>query len=86
MGSAGRMQSAIVWSGEWNDEKINKIKYIMALDGRQSMNLYTTTNQKQSAVMEGTTDGRREEQEARRAGGAGGCNIIVFGGGKSNLK
>ena len=80
------MQSAIVWSGEWNDEKINKIKYIMALDGRQSMNLYTTTNQKQSAMMKGTMDGRREEQEARRAGGAGGAISLFFGGEKSNLK
>jgi hypothetical protein len=37
----------------------------MALDGRQSMNLHTTTNKTQSAAMEGTKDGRRDEREAR---------------------
>ena len=77
------MQGAIVWGGEWNDEKK---KYIVALDGCQSMNLYTTTNQKQSAMMKGTMDGRREEQDARRAGGAGGAISLFFGGEKSNLK
>ncbi len=29
------------------------------------MNLYTTTNQKQSAATEGTTEGKRNEREAR---------------------
>jgi len=79
------VHGAIVWGGEWNDEKINKIKYIVALDGCQSMHLYTTTNQNQSAATEGTTDGRRDEQEAR-----GGAISLFFGGGKSirskNLK
>ncbi len=54
--------------------KVTK-KYVGALDGRQSMNLHTTTNQKQSAVMEGTKDGRRDEREAR-----GKRNTIVLGG------
>ena len=40
------------------------MKYNTALDGRQSMNLYTTTNQKQAAATEGTTEGRRDEREA----------------------
>jgi len=83
VGSAGGVQGAIVWGGEWNDEKK---KHIVALDGHQSMNLYTTTNQKQSAVMKGAMAGRREEQEVRRAGGAGGAISLFFGGGKSKLK
>ena len=62
-----------------------KFKYIMAFGGLQAMNLYTTTNQKQSAATEGTTDGRRDEREAR-----GGAISLFFGGGKSirskNLK
>ena len=49
----------------------------MALDGRQSANQHTTTNQKQAAVMEGTTEGRYNEQEV-----PGKHVIIVFGGGK----
>ena len=69
------VHSAIVWGGEWNDEKINKLKYIMALGGRQSMILHTTINQKQSAMMEGTTDGRREEREVR-----GKRNTIILRG------
>ena len=51
----------------------------MALDGRQLMHLYTTTNQKQSAATEGTTNGRRDEWEAW-----GGCDIIVFWRGEVN--
>ena len=47
----------------------------LALDGRQSMNLHTTTNKTQSAAMEGTKDGRRDEREAR-----GKRNTIVLGG------
>ena len=47
----------------------------LALDGRQSLKKHTTINQKQSAMMEGTTDGRREEREAR-----GKRNTIVLGG------
>ena len=57
------------------------MKYNTALDGRQSMNLYTTTNQKQVAATEGDYGG-----EARRAGGAGKRDIIVFGGGRSQRR
>jgi hypothetical protein len=53
----------------------------MALDGCQSMNLHTTTNQTQSAAMEGTQDGRRNEREAR-----GIAISLFFGGTQSNLK
>ena len=48
-----------------SDKKINNIKFNVALDGRQLMNLYTTTNQKQAAAMERTTEGRRNEREAQ---------------------
>ena len=58
-----------------------KFKYIMAFGGLQAMNLYTTTNQKQSAATEGTTEGRRDEREARRI-----AISLFFGGTKSNLK
>ncbi len=36
----------IVWGGEQSDNKINKIKYTMASDGRRSKTFHTTTNQK----------------------------------------
>jgi len=51
----------------------------MAFGGLQAMNLYTTTNQKQSAATEGTTEGKRNEREAR-----GSAISLFFGGGKSN--
>jgi hypothetical protein len=69
------VHGAIIWGGDWNDI-MNKIKYIVALDGRQSMHLYTTTNQKQSVATEGTTDGRRDEREVR-----GGAISFFFDGG-----
>ena len=56
-----------------------KMKYITALDGHQSMNLYTTTNQKQAAATEGTTEGRRNEREAR-----GSAILLFLEGGESN--
>jgi hypothetical protein len=64
-GERGRVHRPIVWGGEWNDEKINNKKYVVALDGRQSAKKHTTINQKQSAATEGTTEGRRDEREAR---------------------
>jgi hypothetical protein len=57
-----------------------KFKYIMAFGGLQAMNLYTTTNQKQSAATEGTTEGRRNEQEAR------GSAISLFLEGGSQIR
>ncbi len=56
--------------GKLGDNKIKKIKYVVAFNGRQSMNLHTTTNQKQSAAMEGTKNGR-----------CGGSTIPSFWGG-----
>ena len=61
--------------GKLGDNKIKKIKYVVAFNGRQSMNLHTTTNQKQSAAMDGTKNGRRNEREAW-----GKRNTIVLGG------
>ena len=37
----------------------------LAIDGRRSNILHTTTNQKQAAATEGTMKGRRDKQEAR---------------------
>jgi hypothetical protein len=45
------------------------------------MSLHKTTNQKQSATTEGTTEGRHDEREAR-----GIAISLFFGGTKSNLK
>ncbi len=69
----GRGCWCIVRRRQKGDIKIKK--YVMALDGHQSMNLHTTTNQKQSAAMEGTKNGTRDEREAR-----GKRNTIVLGG------
>ncbi len=52
----------------------------MAFGGIKTMNFHTTTNQKQSAAMEGTTEGRLDELEAR-----GIAILLFFGGTKSNL-
>jgi len=46
-------------------QKIKMKKYIVALDGRQTMTSHTTTNPKQAAATEGTMKGRRDEQEAQ---------------------
>ncbi len=37
----------------------------MALDGRQTTNKYTTTNQTQAATTERMIEGRRNEQDMR---------------------
>ena len=70
---------AIVWGGEWKNEKINYKIFIVAFGGLKTMNLHTTTNQKQSTAMEGTTEGRHDEREAR-----GFAISLFFGGTKSN--
>jgi hypothetical protein len=51
----------IVWGVEWSGKKEKKIKYIVALDGRQLMIYYATTNQKQAF----TTEERCGEREAQ---------------------
>ena len=53
-------------------KKIN-IKYTTALDGRRSMTLNATTNQKQAAATEGSMEGICNERDAW-----GMCNSIVL--------
>ena len=67
----------IVWGVKLSDKKLMKMKYNTALDGRQSMNLYTTTNQTQVALTDGTTEGRRDEREVQ-----GSAILLFFGGGE----
>jgi hypothetical protein len=62
-GGPGGRPHPIVWDGKWNDEKKN---YIVAVGGLQSMILFNaTTNQKQAAAMDGTTEGMCDKREAR---------------------
>ena len=49
----------------------------MALDGRQSAEKHTTTNQKQAAVTEVTMEGRRDDREVW-----GSTISLFFGGGE----
>jgi len=51
-----------------------KIKYVVALDGCQTTNKYTTTNQKLAAATEGTTEGRCDEHDMWEK-----CDTIVSG-------
>ncbi len=46
----------------------------MALDARRSINIHTTTKQKQAATTEGATEGRCDEREVR-----GNTDTIVLG-------
>ncbi len=46
-------------------QKIKKLKYIVALDGRQLMIYYATTNQKQAFATEGGMKERFGEREAQ---------------------
>ena len=55
-------------------QKIYNIKYTAALNGRRSMILNATTNQKLAAATEGSMEGRCDEREAR-----GKRNSIVLG-------
>ena len=55
----------IVWGGELSDEKILNIKYTAALNGRWSMMVNTTTNQKLAAATKGSMEGRCDEREVR---------------------
>ena len=56
------------------DKKKSKILYTVALDGRWSINLHTTTNQKQAPIIE---ESRERRQDYRGAWG-GGCKSIVL--------
>ncbi len=51
----------IVWGDEWSGKKKN----IVALDGRQLMIYYATTNQKQAFATEGSMKERCGEREAQ---------------------
>ncbi len=55
----------IVWGVELIYKKEKYIKYTTALNGRRSMILNATTNQKLVAVTEGSMEGRCDKQEAR---------------------
>jgi len=57
-----------------DQQKIYNIKYTAALNGRRSMILNATTNQKLAAATEGSMEGRCDEREAR-----GKRNSIVLG-------
>ena len=58
-----------------------KMKYVVALDGRQSTIKHITTNQKQAAATEGAMEGRRNEREVW-----GSMILLFFGGGKSKVR
>ncbi len=66
---------SIVGGDEFDAKKISNKKYTVTLGGHRSMNLYTTSNQKQAPIMEESKDGRGDHQ-----GSAGGCKSIVLGG------
>ncbi len=65
----------IVGGDEFNLKKISNKKYTLTLGGRRSMNLHTTTNQKQAPIMEESKDRRGDHR-----GSAGGCKSIVLEG------
>ncbi len=64
----------IVGGDEFDTKKILNKKYTVTLGGRRSMNLHTTTNQKQAPIME-----ESKERRGDRWGSAGGCKSIVLG-------
>ena len=53
----------IVWDGELSDKNIKK--NTVALNGRRSMILHATTNQKLAAATKGSMEGRWDKQEVR---------------------
>ncbi len=64
----------IVGGDKFDAKKISNKKYTVNLGGRRSMNLHTTTNQKQAPIMEESKDRR-----GGRWGSAGGCKSTVLG-------
>ncbi len=54
----------IVWDVKWSNAKMIKIKYTVAFIGRQLANQNTTTNQKQTAVIEGSMEGIINKRDA----------------------
>ena len=64
----------IVWGVELSNKKERNIKYTMDLNGRRSMIVNATTNQKLAAATEGSMEGRCDKQKAQ-----GKRNSIVWG-------
>ncbi len=64
----------IVGGNKFNAEIILNTKYTVTLGSHRSMNLHTTTNQKQVLIMEESKDRRGD-----RRGSTGGCKSIVLG-------
>ncbi len=64
----------IVGDNKFDAKKISNKKYTVTLGVRRSMNLHTTTNQKQVPIMEESKDRRGD-----RRGSAGGCKSIILG-------
>ena len=67
-------QRPIIGGNKFDAKKISNKKYTVTLGGCRSMNLHTTTNQKQAPIMEESKDRRGDRQ-----GSAGGCKSIVLG-------
>ena len=64
----------IVGGDKFDAKKLSNKKYTVTLGGYRSMNLHTTTNQKQALVIE-----ESKERRGDRRGSAGGCKSIVLG-------
>ncbi len=65
----------IVWGIKWREViKNREIGWALAIDGCRLNILHTTTNHKQAAVTEGSTNGRRDEREVQEK-----HNTIVLG-------
>ncbi len=64
----------IVGGNKFDMKKISNKKYTVTLGGCRSMNLHTTTNQKQAPIMEESKDRRGDCR-----GSAGGCKSIILG-------
>ncbi len=67
-------QRQIVGGDKFDAKKKSNKKYTVTLGGHRSMNLHTTTNQKQAPIMEESKDRRGD-----RRGSTGGCKSIVLG-------
>jgi hypothetical protein len=68
-------QRPIVGGDKFDANKISNKKYTVTLGGRRStMNLHTTTYQKQAPIME-----ESKERRGERRGSAGGCKSSVLG-------
>ncbi len=58
----------IIGGDEFDAKIISNKKYTLTLGGRRSINLHTTTNQKQAPIVEESKDRRGDHR-----GSAGGC-------------